>query len=143
MDITESENTDDLITTDATVTEAVSAAVPVVDKSSTSARVDFSSSSSNKESCNNVSRDQMQQQFLPWNWRRERVQVFGISAGADKNTRPGEFVLRALFAEFGSQVEKKMDFVLAPEASEKPLSKLLQRGEDVAFDQLLTGKLKM
>lgn len=78
---------------------------------------------------------------LPWSWRKEHSAIFVSANGLDKSVRPGEFVLRALFAEFTSHVEKKTDAVLSPDAVEKPLSKVLQRGEDPAFDQLLTGKL--
>lgn len=53
--------------------------------------------------------------------------------------KPGEFVLRTLFSEFGVLAEKKIDLVLSSEALERPLSKCLQRGEDPVFDQLLSA----
>jgi hypothetical protein len=80
---------------------------------------------------------------LPWSWRKERPTGFATATGVDRSVRPGEFVMRALFAEFAAHVEKKTDAVLSPEAVEKSLSKLLQRGEDPAFDQLLTGKFSI
>lgn len=76
---------------------------------------------------------------LPWSWRKEKSSGFITSNGLDKTVQPGEFVLRALFAEFAVHVEKKTDAVLSSELVEKPLSKLLQKGEDPAFDQLITG----
>lgn len=51
--------------------------------------------------------------------------------------KPGEFVMRSLFADFTIQAEKKIEAVMA-EPLEKPLSKTLQRGEDAQFDQLLS-----
>lgn len=52
--------------------------------------------------------------------------------------RPGEIVMRTLFAEFTQQAEKKIETVML-EVSDKNLAKLLQRGEDVQFDQLLSA----
>lgn len=75
---------------------------------------------------------------LPWNSVKRHTSSLPI----DKTIRPGEFVLRTLFSEFALLAEKKIDAVLSQEASEKPLSKLLQRGEDPIFDQLLSGMIK-
>ena len=50
----------------------------------------------------------------------------------------GEFVMRTLFAEFTIQTEKKITSVMS-EPLERPLSKSLQRGEDLYFDQLLSS----
>lgn len=72
---------------------------------------------------------------LPWNSAKRIASSLPI----DKTIRPGEFVLRALFSEFALLAEKKIDAVLSQEAAEKPLNKLLQRGEDPIFDQLLSG----
>ena len=72
---------------------------------------------------------------LPWNSAKRITSSLPI----DKTIRPGEFVLRALFSEFALLAEKKIDAVLSQEAAEKPLNKLLQRGEDPIFDQLLSG----
>ena len=55
------------------------------------------------------------------------------------DTKPGEFILRTLFAEFAVLAQKKIDLVLSSEPLERPLSKSLQRGEDPIFDQLLTA----
>lgn len=55
---------------------------------------------------------------------------------ASENLRPGEVVMRLLFADFTQQAEKKIEGVML-ENSEKQISKLLQRGEDPQFDQLL------
>lgn len=52
------------------------------------------------------------------------------------SVKPGEVILRKLFHEFGILADKKIEMVLANE-SERQLSKLLQRGEDPVFDQLL------
>lgn len=72
---------------------------------------------------------------LPWNSAKRITSSLPI----DKTIRPGEFVLRALFSEFALLAEKKIDTVLSQDAAEKPLNKLLQRGEDPIFDQLLSG----
>lgn len=55
-----------------------------------------------------------------------------------ENLRPGEVVMRILFADFTQQAEKKIEGVML-ENSEKQISKLLQRGEDPQFDQLLSA----
>ncbi|XP_055686760.1 protein furry isoform X4 [Lutzomyia longipalpis] len=60
------------------------------------------------------------------------------SGSADASLRPGEIVMRSLFADFTQQAEKKIESVML-EGSEKNLSKLLQRGEDSQFDQLLSA----
>ncbi|KAI5729852.1 hypothetical protein M8J76_007302 [Diaphorina citri] len=75
---------------------------------------------------------------LPWagGQRGGRAATCGIAADSGNNVRPGEYVMRSLFADFTAQAEKKLDQVLA-EPQEKPLSKVLQRGEDPVFDQLL------
>ncbi|XP_053953157.1 protein furry-like isoform X1 [Anastrepha ludens] len=52
--------------------------------------------------------------------------------------RPGEIVMRNLFSDFTVQAEKKIELVML-ESAEKQLSKLLQRGEDQQFDQLLSA----
>ncbi|ESO09038.1 hypothetical protein HELRODRAFT_109994 [Helobdella robusta] len=46
--------------------------------------------------------------------------------------------MQTLFAEFTVLAEKKINNVLEPPNQDKPLSKLLQRGEDAVFDQLLS-----
>ena len=74
-------------------------------------------------------------QVLPWGAPKERSR-FPSSVNIDTDVRPGEFVMRTLFAEFTIQVEKKISAIMA-EPLERPLSKSLQRGEDLQFDQLL------
>uniref|UniRef100_A0A672MG75 FRY microtubule binding protein n=1 Tax=Sinocyclocheilus grahami TaxID=75366 RepID=A0A672MG75_SINGR len=53
----------------------------------------------------------------------------------DPESRPGEYVLKSLFANFTTISERKIRIVMA-EPLEKPLVKSLQRGEDPQFDQL-------
>eukprot|EP00069_Balaena_mysticetus_P017617 bmy_10809T0 len=55
-----------------------------------------------------------------------------------KDVKPGEYVIKSLFAEFAVQAEKKIEVVMA-EPLEKPLSRSLQRGEDLQFDQLISS----
>lgn len=92
---------------------------------------------------------------LPWGAQKETVKPQQIG---DMDLRPGEYVMRILFAEFTSQAEKKMEAVMTEHVSndrsnqslseqrfervifqEKQLSKVLQRGEDPQFDQLLSA----
>lgn len=75
------------------------------------------------------------QSQLPWGVRKER-QTFPSGINIDIDVKPGEFILRTIFAEFTVQAERKIDLVLS-EPLERPLSKSLQRGEDALFDQLL------
>lgn len=56
----------------------------------------------------------------------------------DPELKPGEFVIKSLFAEFAVLAEKKIEMVMA-EPLEKPLSRSLQRGEDAQFDQLISS----
>lgn len=73
---------------------------------------------------------------------RESLLTDGKSPTWDSNMgnmdqiRPGEYLLKILFAEFTSLAEKKIDQVLEP--LEKPLNSL-RRGEDVVFDRLLNA----
>ncbi len=66
-------------------------------------------------------------QVLPWGAPKERSRFPG-SVNIDPDVRPGEFVMRTLFAEFTVQAEKKIGGIMA-EPLERPLSKSLQRGE--------------
>ncbi|MGH0138660.1 UNVERIFIED_CONTAM: hypothetical protein FKN15_031916 [Acipenser sinensis] len=52
----------------------------------------------------------------------------------DPELKPGEYVIKSLFAEFAILAEKKIEVVMA-EPLEKLLSRSLQRGEDTQFDQ--------
>uniref|UniRef100_A0A8C4NEA5 Furry homolog b (Drosophila) n=1 Tax=Eptatretus burgeri TaxID=7764 RepID=A0A8C4NEA5_EPTBU len=54
----------------------------------------------------------------------------------DPESRPGEFVVKSMFAEFAVQADRKLNAVRV-EPLEKPLSKSLQRSEDPHFDQLI------
>ncbi|KAM6985914.1 protein furry homolog [Aplochiton taeniatus] len=54
----------------------------------------------------------------------------------DPESKPGEFVLKSLFANFTSLTERKIRIIMA-EPLEKLLNKSLQRGEDHQFDQLI------
>ncbi|XP_037037722.1 protein furry isoform X7 [Bradysia coprophila] len=79
--------------------------------------------------------------FLPWGiqTRTSMAAAAGLidmQSLTDGNLRPGEIVMRTLFADFTKQAEKKIEGVML-EPSDKNLSKLLQRGEDPQFDQLL------
>ncbi|XP_057287068.1 protein furry homolog-like isoform X2 [Pezoporus wallicus] len=56
----------------------------------------------------------------------------------DPDVKPGEYVIKNLFAEFAVQAEKKIELVMA-EPLEKLLSRSLQRGEDLQFDQLISS----
>ncbi|KAG5899998.1 hypothetical protein JTB14_009085 [Gonioctena quinquepunctata] len=74
--------------------------------------------------------------LLPWGAQKERAASTGQHMELDM--RPGEFVMRNLFADFTILAEKKIESVMT-EPQEKPLSKTLQRGEDAQFDQLLVA----
>ncbi|PWA28028.1 hypothetical protein CCH79_00012147 [Gambusia affinis] len=56
----------------------------------------------------------------------------------DPESRPGEYVLKSLFANFTTVSEHKIRIIMA-EPLEKPLTKSLQRGEDPQFDQLISA----
>uniref|UniRef100_A0A671NVH4 Protein furry homolog n=1 Tax=Sinocyclocheilus anshuiensis TaxID=1608454 RepID=A0A671NVH4_9TELE len=55
----------------------------------------------------------------------------------DPESKPGEYVLKSLFANFTTLSERKICIIMA-EPLEKPLTKSLQRGEDPQFDQLIS-----
>ncbi|KAJ8368505.1 hypothetical protein SKAU_G00085330 [Synaphobranchus kaupii] len=55
----------------------------------------------------------------------------------DPESKPGEYVLKSLFANFTTLCERKIRIIMA-EPLEKPLTKSLQRGEDPQFDQLIS-----
>uniref|UniRef100_A0A4W6DW99 FRY microtubule binding protein n=1 Tax=Lates calcarifer TaxID=8187 RepID=A0A4W6DW99_LATCA len=56
----------------------------------------------------------------------------------DPESKPGEYVLKSLFANFTTVSERKIRIIMA-EPLEKPLTKSLQRGEDPQFDQLISA----
>uniref|UniRef100_A0A8C9SBB5 Furry homolog, like n=1 Tax=Scleropages formosus TaxID=113540 RepID=A0A8C9SBB5_SCLFO len=70
--------------------------------------------------------------------RTETPSVAMSSITIDPELKPGEYVIKSLFAEFAVQAEKKIEVVMA-EPLEKPLSRSLQRGEDPQFDQLISS----
>lgn len=65
------------------------------------------------------------------------LETTASSPNPETSARPGEIVMRYLFADFTQQAEKKIEGVMC-ETADKNLSKLLQRGEDSQFDQLLS-----
>lgn len=82
------------------------------------------------------------QSLLPWGTQsRSSIAatpgIIDMQQTTDNSLRPGEIVMRTLFAEFTQQAEKKIETVI--ESSDKNLAKLLQRGEDAQFDQLLSA----
>uniref|UniRef100_A0A8C9W1X0 Furry homolog, like n=1 Tax=Scleropages formosus TaxID=113540 RepID=A0A8C9W1X0_SCLFO len=72
----------------------------------------------------------------PSPWGKPSVAMSSITI--DPELKPGEYVIKSLFAEFAVQAEKKIEVVMA-EPLEKPLSRSLQRGEDPQFDQLISS----
>ncbi|XP_048454072.1 protein furry homolog [Rhincodon typus] len=56
----------------------------------------------------------------------------------DPDIKSGEYVLKSIFANFTTQAERKIRIIMA-EPLEKPLTKSLQRGEDLQFDQLISS----
>uniref|UniRef100_A0A4W5PW13 FRY like transcription coactivator n=1 Tax=Hucho hucho TaxID=62062 RepID=A0A4W5PW13_9TELE len=73
----------------------------------------------------------------PLTWEKRNV-VAMSSIIIDPELKPGEFVIKSLFAEFAVLAEKKIEVVMA-EPLEKLLSRSLQRGEDAQFDQLISS----
>ncbi|XP_055323770.1 protein furry isoform X11 [Sitodiplosis mosellana] len=83
------------------------------------------------------------QALLPWGTQSRSciaatAGIIDMQQTSDSSLRPGEIVMRTLFAEFTQQAEKKIELVML-ETSDKNLAKLLQRGEDAQFDQLLSA----
>ncbi|XP_019904545.2 protein furry homolog-like isoform X5 [Esox lucius] len=73
----------------------------------------------------------------PQLWEKRNATAMS-SITIDPELKPGEFVIKSLFAEFAVLAEKKIEVVMA-EPLEKPLSRSLQRGEDAQFDQLISS----
>ncbi|NXJ73909.1 FRYL protein, partial [Trogon melanurus] len=69
-------------------------------------------------------------------WEKRTIIMSNITI--DPDVKPGEYVIKSLFAEFAVQAEKKIEVVMA-EPLEKLLSRSLQRGEDLQFDQLISS----
>ncbi|KAM9479227.1 protein furry homolog-like isoform 21-T21 [Salvelinus alpinus] len=72
----------------------------------------------------------------PLTWEKRTAAMSSIII--DPELKPGEFVIKSLFAEFAVLAEKKIEVVMA-EPLEKLLSRSLQRGEDAQFDQLISS----
>ncbi|XP_031641709.1 protein furry homolog-like isoform X19 [Oncorhynchus kisutch] len=73
----------------------------------------------------------------PLTWEKRNAAAMS-SIIIDPELKPGEFVIKSLFAEFAVLAEKKIEVVMA-EPLEKLLSRSLQRGEDAQFDQLISS----
>ncbi|XP_058793249.1 protein furry isoform X2 [Phymastichus coffea] len=71
---------------------------------------------------------------LPWGAQKETMKPQQLG---EMDLKPGEYVMRSLFTDFTIQAEKKIEAIMTE--NEKPLSKVLQRGEDPQFDQLLSA----
>uniref|UniRef100_A0A8D0ANC1 Furry homolog, like n=1 Tax=Sander lucioperca TaxID=283035 RepID=A0A8D0ANC1_SANLU len=84
-----------------------------------------------------VSRRRAPSSVTPLSWEKHNVADMS-SITIDPELKPGEFVIKSLFAEFAVLAEKKIEMVMA-EPLEKPLSRSLQRGEDAQFDQLISS----
>ncbi|XP_034036419.1 protein furry homolog-like isoform X6 [Thalassophryne amazonica] len=84
-----------------------------------------------------VSRRRAPSSVAPLSWERRSVAIMS-NITIDPELKPGEFVIKSLFAEFAVLAEKKIEMVMA-EPLEKPLSRSLQRGEDAQFDQLISS----
>uniref|UniRef100_A0A336KDY9 CSON006532 protein n=1 Tax=Culicoides sonorensis TaxID=179676 RepID=A0A336KDY9_CULSO len=84
-------------------------------------------------------------QFLPWCVHNRSSIAISTTTNSmdlflygDGTLRPGEIVMRSLFHNFTQLAEKKIEQVML-EPFDKSLSKLLQRGENPQFDQLLSA----
>ncbi|KAK9518920.1 hypothetical protein VZT92_021686 [Zoarces viviparus] len=96
------------------------------------------SSSSSAPVSSSVSRRRPPSSVTPLSWEKHSVVSAMSSITIDPELKPGEFVIKSLFAEFAVLAEKKIEMVMA-EPLEKPLSRSLQRGEDAQFDQLISS----
>ncbi|XP_029283852.1 protein furry homolog-like isoform X3 [Cottoperca gobio] len=95
------------------------------------------SSSSSAPVSSSVSRRRAPPSATPLLWEKHSIAAMS-SITIDPELKPGEFVIKSLFAEFAVLAEKKIEMVMA-EPLEKPLSRSLQRGEDAQFDQLISS----
>uniref|UniRef100_A0A671YAB3 Furry homolog, like n=1 Tax=Sparus aurata TaxID=8175 RepID=A0A671YAB3_SPAAU len=89
------------------------------------------------EFSSSVSRRRAPSSVTPLSWEKHNIAAMS-SITIDPELKPGEFVIKSLFAEFAVLAEKKIEMVMA-EPLEKPLSRSLQRGEDAQFDQLISS----
>ncbi|CAJ1059965.1 protein furry homolog-like isoform X9 [Xyrichtys novacula] len=95
------------------------------------------SSSSSAPVSSSVNRRRAPSSVTPLSWEKHNIAAMS-SITIDPELKPGEFVIKSLFAEFAVLAEKKIEMVMA-EPLEKPLSRSLQRGEDAQFDQLISS----
>ncbi|XP_053564441.1 protein furry homolog isoform X4 [Bombina bombina] len=70
--------------------------------------------------------------------QREKGPPSMLPINIDPDSKPGEYILKSLFANFTTQAERKIRIIMA-EPLEKPLTKSLQRGEDPQFDQVISS----
>nr|XP_033804350.1 protein furry homolog isoform X3 [Geotrypetes seraphini] len=70
--------------------------------------------------------------------QREKGPPTMLPISIDPDSKPGEYILKSLFANFTTQAERKIRIIMA-EPLEKPLTKSLQRGEDPLFDQVISS----
>ncbi|XP_053709672.1 protein furry homolog-like isoform X3 [Synchiropus splendidus] len=84
-----------------------------------------------------ASRRRTPSSVTPLSWEKHNISTMS-NITIDPELKPGEFVIKSLFAEFAVLAEKKIEMVMA-EPLEKPLSRSLQRGEDAQFDQLISS----
>ncbi|XP_008307519.1 protein furry homolog isoform X2 [Cynoglossus semilaevis] len=73
---------------------------------------------------------------VSWPQEEKKPQTM-MPISIDPESKPGEYVLKSLFANFTTTSEHKICIIMA-EPLEKPLTKSLQRGEDPQFDQLIS-----
>ncbi|KAM8874082.1 LOW QUALITY PROTEIN: protein furry homolog-like [Spinachia spinachia] len=95
-------------------------------------------SSSSSAPLSSASRRRAPSSATPPSWEKHSAAAAMSSITIDPELKPGEFVIKSLFAEFAVLAEKKIEMVMA-EPLEKPLSRSLQRGEDAQFDQLISS----
>ncbi|XP_024114738.1 protein furry homolog-like isoform X7 [Oryzias melastigma] len=88
-------------------------------------------------SSSSVNRRRAPSSVTPLSWEKHHAATMS-NITIDPELKPGEFVIKSLFAEFAVLAEKKIEMVMA-EPLEKPLSRSLQRGEDAQFDQLISS----
>lgn len=70
--------------------------------------------------------------------QREKGPPAMLPINIDPDSKPGEYILKSLFANFTTLAERKIRIIMA-EPLEKPLTKSLQRGEDPQFDQVISS----
>ncbi|XP_057696254.1 protein furry homolog-like isoform X2 [Corythoichthys intestinalis] len=101
------------------------------------ARRDRDREASAPVSSNSVNRRRVLASATSPPWEKHNLAAMSVIT-IDPELKPGEFVIKSLFAEFAVLAEKKIEMVMA-EPLEKPLSRSLQRGEDAQFDQLISS----